>query len=248
MQGQNECPSKCATLPSVPFFPWYPIPAVPVLSLEVDSFSGLHILFQNDDIFPPSFFAICWFITILLLFVLKSPGRMWDELQSWPLGIPINDLPSLQLSLSIQFADCLHMVSPISSAGTSVLCVALRSLEPSSLPVPHFRPLLFSLKWMNKHWLLPFQQLSCFWLFFFSFFSFKLYFSCWPLSLFFSCPSFLSPLNIPFLLKHWHLSTGSCSSWGGAALSLLLFECEMKHHFTNKTFWLSSSVLFRADE
>lgn len=76
MQGQNECPSKCVTLPSVPFFPRYPIPAVPVLSLEVDSFSGLHILFQNDDIFPPSFFAICWFITILLLFVLKSPGRM----------------------------------------------------------------------------------------------------------------------------------------------------------------------------
>lgn len=31
MQGQNECPSKCVTLPSVPFFPGHPTPAVPVL-------------------------------------------------------------------------------------------------------------------------------------------------------------------------------------------------------------------------
>lgn len=52
MQGQNECPSKCVTYLLCLSF----LATLFLLSLssEVDNFSGLHILFQNDDIFPPS--------------------------------------------------------------------------------------------------------------------------------------------------------------------------------------------------
>lgn len=69
-----------------------------------------------------------------------------------------------------------------------------------------FFPLFFLFKWVKKpqnyYWLLPFQHLSFFGLFS-SFCSFKLYFSLLTSLLFLPrLPSFLSPLNIPFLLTY----------------------------------------------
>lgn len=96
-----------------------------------ETFFGLLFMYFSRLVMPlllPLFFEIIWFISMLLLFVLKSLVKMWNDFQHWSLGSLTSDLPSLQLIFPAQATASLLPAAPTISRGTCrVLCATPNS-------------------------------------------------------------------------------------------------------------------------